>query len=418
MPEGPFSSLHALRVANFNFVKRQIEYLVGYFNACLGEHLAEQAPEEVFARIPLNSRDFLAIHDQNKCGCKTERPLENNGVRSLRMDVEPLQWGCRAFLSFRIDIGDFLVPPCTPHAAFFFHHDERRWSRGVAAGADKEHERKDKTAKQHAGLTLYDRLNNLNMLMIQEAVVAMMDITYTGAAIAGLLSFLSPCILPIVPFYLSYLAGVGMNQISADAEIDPTVRRRAVMAASFFAAGVITVFMGLGAAATLFGQTLREYFDILRWVAAAIIILMGLHFLGVLRIPILYRQLRADAGNTSNVSLVGAYVIGLAFAFGWTPCVGPVLAAILFMAAGSDTATHGATLLFVYGVGMTAPFVLAAFFIRPFMRWMSSFRRHLGIVEKLMGGLLIIFGLLIATNSMNYIAQWMLETMPIFGAIG
>lgn len=245
----------------------------------------------------------------------------------------------------------------------------------------------------------------------------MMDITLAGALIAGLLSFLSPCILPIVPFYLSYLAGVGMNQISADAPIDNAVRRRAVLAACMFAAGVITIFMGLGAAATVFGQIVREYFDILRWIAAAIIIAMGLHFLGVIRIGLLYRQFRADAGDTSNVSLLGAYVIGLAFAFGWTPCVGPVLAAILFTAAGADTAGSGALLLFVYGLGMTAPFVLAALFIGPFMRWMARFRRHLGLIEKLMGVMLILFGILIATNTINYIAQWMLEIAPDIGTL-
>ncbi|OAN73500.1 sulfur oxidation protein [Sulfitobacter sp. EhC04] len=245
----------------------------------------------------------------------------------------------------------------------------------------------------------------------------MMDITLAGALIAGLLSFLSPCILPIVPFYLSYLAGVGMNQISADAPIDSAVRRRAVLAACMFAAGVITIFMGLGAAATVFGQIVREYFDILRWIAAAIIIAMGLHFLGVIRIGLLYRQFRADAGDTSNVSLLGAYVIGLAFAFGWTPCVGPVLAAILFTAAGADTAGSGALLLFVYGLGMTAPFVLAALFIGPFMRWMARFRRHLGLIEKLMGVMLILFGILIATNTINYIAQWMLEIAPDIGTL-
>lgn len=245
----------------------------------------------------------------------------------------------------------------------------------------------------------------------------MLDITFAGAAFAGLLSFLSPCILPIVPFYLSYLAGIGMNQITADAQIDNKTRTRAVLAACFFAAGVITIFMGLGAAATMFGQVVREYFDILRWIAAAIIIVMGLHFLGVIRIGILYRQLRADAGQTSNVSLVGAYVIGLAFAFGWTPCVGPVLAAILFTAAGADTASTGAALLFVYGLGMTAPFILAAFFIGPFMRWMQKFRKHLGLIEKIMGAMLIVFGLLIATNSMNYIAQWMLSIAPDIGVL-
>jgi len=245
----------------------------------------------------------------------------------------------------------------------------------------------------------------------------MMDITLIGAAFAGLLSFLSPCILPIVPFYLSYLAGVGMNQISAEGQIDRRTRTRAVLAACFFAAGVITIFMGLGAAATTFGQAVREYFDILRWIAAAIIIAMGLHFLGILRIGILYRQLRVDAGETSNVSLVGAFVIGLAFAFGWTPCVGPVLAAILFTAAGAETAGAGAMLLFVYGLGMTAPFVVAAFFIGPFMRWMARFRRHLGLIEKIMGVMLIVFGLLIATNSMNYIAQWMLSIAPDIGVL-
>jgi cytochrome c-type biogenesis protein len=240
----------------------------------------------------------------------------------------------------------------------------------------------------------------------------MFDVTYMGAAIAGLLSFLSPCILPIVPFYLSYLAGVGMNQISADAPVTPAVRRRAVLAAIMFAAGVITVFMALGVTATVFGQMVREYFDILRWFAAALIIAMGLHFLGVIRIGFLYRQFRADSGDTSNVSLVGAYVIGLAFAFGWTPCVGPVLAAILFTAAGAETMATGAGLLFVYGVGMTFPFIVAAMFIGPFMRWMSKFRRHLPKIEKAMGLLLILFGVLIATNSINYIAQWMLEVAP------
>ncbi len=246
----------------------------------------------------------------------------------------------------------------------------------------------------------------------------MFDVTYLGALSAGLLSFLSPCVLPIVPFYLSYLAGVGMNQISAEAQVTGAVRRRAVFAAVAFALGVITVFMGLGATATIFGQLVREYFDILRWVAAAIIIAMGLHFLGLVRIGILYRQFRAEAGDTSNVGLVGAFVIGLAFAFGWTPCVGPVLAAILFTAAGQDTATQGATLLFVYGLGMTLPFVIAAFFIGPFMSWMARFRKHLGLIEKLMGGLLIVFGLLIATNSVNIIANWMLEHVPWFSAIG
>lgn len=246
----------------------------------------------------------------------------------------------------------------------------------------------------------------------------MFDVTFLGAFAAGLLSFLSPCVLPMVPFYLSYLAGVGMNQISADADISYGLRARAVVSACFFALGIIVVFVGLGASASVFGSMVREYFDVLRWVAAAIIVAMGLHFLGLIRIVFLYRQLRADVGTTTNVSLVGAFVIGLAFAFGWTPCVGPVLAAILFTAAGQDTAGQGAILLFTYGLGMTLPFVIAALFIGPFMSWMSGFRRHLGLIEKLMGAFLVLFGLLIATNSVNIIAQWMLEHVPWFSTIG
>ncbi|MBT8473990.1 MAG: cytochrome c biogenesis protein CcdA, partial [Alphaproteobacteria bacterium] len=146
----------------------------------------------------------------------------------------------------------------------------------------------------------------------------MFDVTLAGAAFAGLLSFLSPCILPIVPFYLSYLAGVSMNQISADGTLTRAVRLRAIMAATMFAAGVIVVFVSLGAAASTAGQFVRDWFDVLRWIAAAIIIAMGLHFLGVIRIGLLYRQFGTEMGDTSGTSLVGAYVIGLAFAFGWT----------------------------------------------------------------------------------------------------
>jgi len=145
---------------------------------------------------------------------------------------------------------------------------------------------------------------------------------------------------------------------------------------------------------------------------------MGLHFLGVLRIGVLYRQFRAEPGDVSNMSLGGAYVIGLAFAFGWTPCVGPVLAAILFTAAGTDTAGQGAILLTGYGMGMTLPFILAAAFVGPFMRLMARFRPYLGAVEKIMGVMLIVFGILIATNALNYIGQWMIENFEIFRQIG
>lgn len=246
----------------------------------------------------------------------------------------------------------------------------------------------------------------------------MFDVSFFGAFLAGLLSFLSPCVLPMVPFYLSYLAGVSVNTVAGQDTITGSVRRKAIIASLFFAAGMLTVFVGLGASASALGQMVRDWFDVLRWIAAALIITMGLHFLGVFRIGLLNRQWKTEAGSTSNLSLGGAYLIGLAFAFGWTPCVGPILAAILFTAAGTDTAGQGAWLLTAYGLGMTLPFILAAAFVGPFMALMQRFRKYLGAVEKVTGAALVIFGILIATNAMNYIGQWMITNFEVFQSIG
>lgn len=246
----------------------------------------------------------------------------------------------------------------------------------------------------------------------------MFDVTLWGAFGAGLLSFLSPCILPMVPFYLSYLAGVSVNQVAEGERVSTALVLRAILATTIFALGILTIFVGLGVTASAFGQILRSWFDILRWIAAGLIIVMGLHFLGVLRIGFLNRQWHADTGSVSNLSLVGAYVIGLAFAFGWTPCVGPILAAILFTAADTDSVGQGAILLTAYGLGMTLPFIFAAAFVGPFMSFMARFRRHLGVVEKVMGGLLVLFGVLIATNALNYIGQWMIQNVPWFQQVG
>ncbi|MBF9033098.1 cytochrome c biogenesis protein CcdA [Rhodobacterales bacterium HKCCE2091] len=246
----------------------------------------------------------------------------------------------------------------------------------------------------------------------------MFDVTATGAFLAGLLSFLSPCILPMVPFYLSYLGGVSAAGAMQGGPVPPSVRTRAILGASLFAAGILTVFVGLGASASVFGQVLRDWFGVLRWIAAGLIVVMGLHFLHVIRIPVLNRQLRAEPGDVKNLSLGGAYVIGLAFAFGWTPCVGPVLAAILFMAGATQTAGQGMMLLFAYGIGMTLPFILAAAFVGPFMRLMGRFRRHIGTVERVMGAMLVIFGILIATNALNVMGQWLIDNFEVFRRMG
>lgn len=245
----------------------------------------------------------------------------------------------------------------------------------------------------------------------------MFDITYGGALLAGLVSFLSPCVLPMVPFYLSYMAGLSMSQLQQDGAIAPGARGRLITSSIFFALGVTTVFVILGMSATALGQAVRVYMDQLAWVAAAILFVFGLHFLGVIRVPFLYREARIES-KAEPTTAVGAYLMGLAFGFGWTPCVGPALAAILMIAGGMGSIWQGGLLLSIYGLGMTAPFILAAFFAKPFLRWLQRHRSKLRHMEKIMGGMLILFAILIATNTVNYIAQAMLDWMPWFQTIG
>ncbi len=241
-----------------------------------------------------------------------------------------------------------------------------------------------------------------------------MDVTFLGAFIGGLIVFFSPCVLPIVPFYLSYMAGASMSEISAEGALAPGVRKRAFLASIMFSLGIVTVFVLLGAAAYGLSQTFRGMQTEFRLFAALVVLIMGLHFLGVIRIGFLNRAFQMDAGDTKNMSVLGAYVVGFAFAAGWTPCVGGVLTAVVFAASTEATALRGLALLLVFGIAMTAPFIVASLFIGPFLKFASRFRRHLPKVEKAMGVLMILFAVLIATDSVNYIAQWMLEAFPAF----
>jgi cytochrome c-type biogenesis protein len=239
----------------------------------------------------------------------------------------------------------------------------------------------------------------------------MFDISFGGAALAGILSFLSPCILPMVPFYLCYMAGLSMAELRADSGLAPGAQRRLVFSAIAFALGVTTIFVLLGMGATALGQAFIQWRDTLQYVAAAVLLVFGLHFLGIFKISFLYRQARIENAGSPQ-SFVGSYVMGLAFGFGWTPCVGPALAAILMIASGMGDITRGAALLAVYGLSMTLPFVIAALFAKPFLNWVSRHRDKLQHVEKIMGAMLVIFAILIATNSVSYIAEWMIEVMP------
>lgn len=245
----------------------------------------------------------------------------------------------------------------------------------------------------------------------------MLDVSFAGAALAGLLAFFTPCILPMVPFYLSYMAGLSMAELREEGGIAPGAQRRLLSSAVAFALGVTTIFTLMGMGATAVGQAFNQWFDVLRYVAAGLIFVFGLHFLGVIRIGILYREAKIDA-KTDPSSFAGAYVMGLAFAFGWSACVGPVLATILMMASGMGEIWRGGVLLAVFGLGMTAPFVVAAIFAKPFLGWLQRNRKYQPYVEKVLGVMLIVFAVLIATGRINEIANWMIETFPVFSTLG
>ncbi|MTH96986.1 cytochrome c biogenesis CcdA family protein [Roseibium sp. RKSG952] len=242
------------------------------------------------------------------------------------------------------------------------------------------------------------------------------DVTILGALFAGILSFVSPCVLPLVPPYLGYLAGVSLEELTGEDD-NAAASQRVFFAALAFVAGFSTVFVILGASASFLGQFVTQHIQYLGYIAGVMIIVMGLHFLGVFRIGLLYREARVHV-ERKPAGLLGAYLIGLAFAFGWTPCVGPILAAILFVAGSEDTVGQGAVLLSAYALGMGIPFLLAALFARPFMKFMARFRRYMGVVEKVMGGVLVATGVLFLTGQMATMSYWLLETFPAFQVIG
>lgn len=234
---------------------------------------------------------------------------------------------------------------------------------------------------------------------------------------AGILSFLSPCVLPLVPPYLTYMSGASFSQLREDGATAGVLWQRSVLTSLFFVAGFSVVFVTLGATATAFGQVFRQVLPILTPIAGVMIILMGLHFLGVFRIGLLDRQLRHQGPGAAS-GPGGGFMLGLAFAIGWTPCIGPVLAAILSVAATQDTAASGAGLLAVYSAGLGVPFILAGVAIGPFLTFFDNFKKHLGLVEKIMGGLLVVTGILFLTGQFTRLSYWTLETFPVLANFG
>ena len=223
-----------------------------------------------------------------------------------------------------------------------------------------------------------------------------------AAFIAGLVSFLSPCVLPLVPGYVSLISGASVEELQAqskDRKLLSTVLLHSVM----FILGFTLVFVTLGAAATGVGQLVHEYKKYLTWAAGIIIIVFGLHLTGVFKIKALYADKRLHSMQGGK-SPIGAFLVGFAFAFGWTPCIGPVLAGILGMAANEDSVTKGILLLWVYSLGLAVPFLVTSLIMDRFLAFYGRFRRYLGAVEVGSGILLIAIGALILAGRFTWLS--------------
>lgn len=232
------------------------------------------------------------------------------------------------------------------------------------------------------------------------------------ALTAGVLSFLSPCVLPIVPPYLAYMSGISMHDLGKG-----DGSRSAILPALFFVMGLSTVFLIMGFAASAFGAFFLQNQQYFNYFAGVVVIVFGLHFLGLITIPFLNREARLDAGDQGG-SAFGAYLLGLAFAFGWTPCIGPQLGAILSMAASEANLARGTFLLAVYAIGLGVPFLLVAAFFPRLTGVMNWMKRHMTVIERSMGLLLLVVGGLMLTGGFSRMSYWLLETFPALATLG
>ena len=234
----------------------------------------------------------------------------------------------------------------------------------------------------------------------------------TLAFLAGVISFLSPCVLPIVPPYLAYMSGISLAEAT-----DNNKAVSIFLPAVFFVLGLSTVFLILGFTASALGTVFLSYQDTLITISGILVMGFGLHFLGILRIGFLQREARFEA-SSQNGSAFGAYILGLAFAFGWTPCIGPQLASILTLAASEGSVARGTTLLGVYALGLGVPFLLVALFLSRLSATLTWLKRHMQIIERLMGLLLWTIGLMMLTGGFADFSFWILDTFPSLANLG
>jgi cytochrome c-type biogenesis protein len=246
------------------------------------------------------------------------------------------------------------------------------------------------------------------------------DVSLIAAFVAGVLSFISPCVLPLVPGYLSFISGVSLDSMrtapagaTAPAAATPAAGRHVFFASLAFVLGFSAVFMALGAAASTIGAALMERLTLMGKIAGVLLIIFGLHTMGLLKISWLYKEKRIQT-SSKPASLAGAFVVGLAFAFGWTPCIGPILAAILALAADEGTLQRGVILLGVYSLGLGVPFLLTSLMVNQFFKAFAKIRRHYRLIEVTAGVLMVTVGVLIFTNRFTVITQYLTPYLPTF----
>lgn len=237
------------------------------------------------------------------------------------------------------------------------------------------------------------------------------NISFWSVFLAGILSFLSPCVLPLVPPYLCYMSGVTIQNLKEGYSGDKSLYARLIIGSLVFILGFTTIFVTLGITASEVGVLLNKYRNILTILSSIIIIAMGLNFIGLLNIRLFSNEYRFHTKTTGR-SFVESYLMGAAFAFGWTPCIGPILGTILSVASQKQNLMDGAFLLIIYSLGLGIPFLLAALFSRWFMVFLSKIRVHLGYVEKIVGLLLILTGILFLTGKIGVVSGYIINIFP------
>jgi cytochrome c-type biogenesis protein len=244
----------------------------------------------------------------------------------------------------------------------------------------------------------------------------MENVSIVTALAFGFLSFISPCVLPIVPGYISFISGLSFEEMQHSSQL-PALRKRILSNSFFFVIGFSLVFIALGASASAVGQFLHEQINLMSKIAGVIVVIFGIHMIGIYKIPFLNYEKRLLTSQ-KPLGFLGSFVVGLSFAFGWTPCIGPILASILAVASQQETIGQGVVLLVFYSAGLGIPFLLTGVSLTVFYKVFDKFKRHLHKVEVVGGVLLVVFGILIFTNYLTIVSAYLSKWFPFLNELG